>query len=118
MASSLSTAAVRALTQSASPLAAACAPLLQRLSSLSGGAAAFSSSSSSCAPAAGGAASGGGGEPDAFTASLQHKTEEELRQLALKQGQPHTADAAEDSAAEGEQQEQVHCGGGTGSKPC
>lgn len=86
-------------TLAPSCLAAAWAPLLQCADMPGRGAAAFSSSSSAAAAAGGGGSSG----PDAFTAALQQKTEEELRQLALKQAQPDVADEAEAAAGEGQQ---------------
>lgn len=107
-------------TLAPSPLAAAWAPLLQRLNALAGGAAGLSSSS--CAAAAAGSSSGSGGSagPDTFTAALQQKAEEELRQMAVKQGQPHVAEENEAAADEAGQQPQqqvgMEGGGGQGRK--
>lgn len=86
-------------TLAPSCLAAAWAPLLSRTDLAARGAAGFSSSSAAAAAAGGGGSSG----PDAFTAALQQKTEEELRQLALKQAQPDVGDDAEAAADEGQQ---------------
>ena len=86
-------------TLAPSCLAAAWAPLLNRTDLAARGAAGFSSSSAAAAATGGGGSSG----PDAFTAALQQKTEEELRQLALKQAQPDAADDAEAAADEGQQ---------------
>lgn len=74
---------------------------------------ALSSSSAASRAAGGGGAAAAGtspGQPDAFTAALQQKTEEELRLLALKQGQPHTAaEPAEQQQQEADGAEEV-CG--------
>ena len=64
---------------------------------------ALSSSAAASSAAGGGGAAAAPGTPDAFTAALQQKTEEELRQLALQQGQPHVAEA---SSTAGDQQQQ------------
>ena len=87
-------------TRGPAALAAVVGPLVCRARALS--------SSAAASITAGGSGGGGGaaappGTPDAFTAALQQKTEEELRHLALQQGQPHVAEA---SSAPGEQQQQ------------
>ncbi|KAI7846313.1 hypothetical protein COHA_000150 [Chlorella ohadii] len=59
------------------------------------------------ASAAAGGGGGGTSGPDTFTAALQQKTEEELRELALKQAQPHAADGPEDGPEPGPDEEQL-----------
>lgn len=97
---------VREATQSQGALPPALAPLIYRLAPMC---AASSSSSSSAltfhtSTAAGSSAasnsSSAGDSPDVFTASLAAKTEEELRQLVMKQGHSVAAAAeADDDAA-------------------
>lgn len=101
MSATLATLARRALGSAPTLHPAACwaAPAAVRHMHVSSAAAA--GSRGGAASGGGGSGSGGGAPPaaDAFTAALQQKTEEELRQLALKQGQPSTA-AAEEQATE------------------
>jgi len=110
-ASSLRAAALRGAPLATLPLAAAWAPVSQLVDPLTRGAACFSTTGAHASAAAGG---GGGGTsgPDTFTAALQQKTEEELRELALKQAQPHAADGPEDGPEPGPDEEQLPVSGG------